>query len=37
MRKDAGIFFNAISINWECVFSDGGTYTMNTMLTIQLI
>ena len=37
MRKDAGIFFNATSINWECVFSDGGTYTMNTLLMIQLI
>ena len=37
MRKDAGIFFNPISINWECVFSDGGTYTMNTLLMIQLI
>ena len=37
MRKYAGIFFNATSINWECVFSDGGTYTMNTLLMIQLI
>lgn len=37
MRKDAGIFFNTTSINWECVFSDGGTYPMNTLLMIQLI
>lgn len=37
MRKDAGIFFSATSIGWECVFSDGGTYQMNTMLMIQII
>ena len=37
MRKDAGIYFNAIGIGWECQFSDGGTYLMNTMLMLQLI
>ena len=37
MRKDAGIYFNAMSIGWDCQFSDGGTYQMNTMLMLQLI
>lgn len=37
MRKDAGIYFNAIGIGWECQFSDGGTYLMNTMLMLKLI
>lgn len=37
MRKDPGIFFSAISIGWDCIFSDGGTYRMNTLLMIQII
>ena len=37
MRKDAGIFFTATSIGWECQFSDGGTYQMNTLLMISMM
>ena len=37
MRKDAGIYFSAMGITWECQFSDGGTYSINTMLMLQLI
>lgn len=37
MRKDAGIIFNSTSINWECVFSDGGTYGMHTILVTLIL
>nr|UWI42195.1 MAG: Putative binding domain, N-terminal [Bacteriophage sp.] len=37
MRKNAGIYFQAFSASWECQFNDGGTYQINTLLTLQLV
>lgn len=37
MRKDAGVYFQAFSVNWECQFNDGGTYPINTLLMLQLV
>lgn len=36
-RKDAGAMFGSISGGWECIFTDGGTYTFNVILIPQLI
>lgn len=37
MRKNAGVYFQAFSANWECQFNDGGTYQINTLLMLQLV
>jgi len=37
MRKDAGVYTQANSIGWQCVFKDNGTYLMNTMLALQFL
>lgn len=37
MKKNAGIYFQAFSANWECQFNDGGTYQINTLLMLQLV
>lgn len=37
MRKDAGIYFQAFSANWECQFNDGGTYQITVLLMLQLV
>lgn len=37
MRKNAGIYLQGFSASWECQFNDGGTYQINTLLTLQLV
>lgn len=36
-RKDAGGMFGSTSGGWDCVFTDGGTYQFNIILTPQLM
>lgn len=37
MKKNAGVYFQALSATWECQFNDGGTYRINTLLMLQII
>lgn len=36
-RKDAGGMFGSISGDWECIFTDGGTYQFNVILIPRLV
>lgn len=36
-RKEAGAMFGSVSGDWDCVFTDGGTYQFNIMLIPQLV